>query len=232
MSKKQEKIIYLSYAYLQLYLILEKFLDEIIHRGDNTYYLKLPNGEKTDIARYKIEYEGNKEVYCFQYPIKLCGKSFKKEEYMHNETSPFLVTNYRMSAALIFAYGNNSSDVKKWPQIVYNRNQKAKVHAGGSVEGKLVDEDFDDIVDFMNYILNLNNISEYSPQKKTPTEECYDAEIVLLGYLKQAKLLKDGRIYQIEIPEKIRLKKGDMVIVTAEKKGGNIKRIIYKSKKD
>ncbi len=166
---------YIKYAYIELYLVLEKYLSEpyvfkhVSQKDTGMYYVMLPNGEQKKVANYEKETE---KSYKFHYQIVMDNKFFIQGEYERGEKSKYLDINFKMSAMLIFSFGNKSSNVKNWPQIVDNRNKKSVAHSGGGKNNPLKDEDITEIIEFMEYVLDHSNcVNSFTQPNETDVRD-------------------------------------------------------------
>ena len=137
---------YLSYAYLELFKIIEGFINQpdlFYEDSDNVY--TLVNDEKCLVA-YKIKegiYESNygysDKVSSYDIGI---NKIIKKNNFDTDLICQFV---------LFYAYGG--SQKQEWKSINWNRNNKA-VHQGKKAKGVITSEDILKILEFLMFITN------------------------------------------------------------------------------
>ena len=137
---------YLSYAYLELFKIIEGFFNQpdLFYEDSGNVYT-LVNDEKCLVA-YKIKegiYESNygysDKVYSYDIGI---NKIIKKNNFDTDLICQFV---------LFYAYGG--SQKQEWKSINWNRNNKA-VHQGKKAKGVIKSEDIFKILEFLMFITN------------------------------------------------------------------------------
>ena len=146
---------YFSYSYLQLFLVIEEYakLSSVFDIADNDVYLC--NKEK----RYRILKDkkqiGNGKMYSYD---SVLSYDSPKKHFVFNRDSydtRFIETNFRISALLIFKYNFNESSEKGWDIICENRNTKA----AHPKQEKITTEDIHQILDFMIFFFDENNVN-------------------------------------------------------------------------
>ena len=142
---------YYAYTYLQLFLVIEQYVNqdsvmEITEEG-----LNLLNGQD----RYRVlKNKKQIEKKNYEYDSKISFNShftFQEEKYYCR----FIETNYRVSALLIYKFGKNTSAVMNWTDIYKVRNDKA-AHPKKEVV-KIYE--IHQIIDFMLYFFDDKNFN-------------------------------------------------------------------------
>lgn len=144
---------YKNYAYLQLFLIIEKFI------SDDYIFHKNPAG-----SNYVIGKTG-KELLVFDYlrtenkdPVYKSAITFRNGNYKKEIDDNFkrrLDTNSIVSALLIFRYGLDTSGEKDWTKIYKIRNDKAAHPENGIINQK----ELTMLINFLKFIIDENNIN-------------------------------------------------------------------------
>ena len=139
---------YLTYAYLQLFLIIESYLelDYIFEYGDRCYInrniMVLEKGEDkmfNSIVKYNFPSQTSPSYFSYAENV------FKKGQ--------FIGTDIRMSCVLIFLFNQTDSNSWDWPLIRDTRNTKA-AHVN---EAEITPIDINTIMTFLERILNQSN---------------------------------------------------------------------------
>lgn len=151
-SNSSEK--YINYAYLQLFLIIEKFITEVsvfIKNTNGANYVIGLNGEEILVFNYlgEVNRQPNyKSAIVFEngkYGIKKDGKYNRR-----------LDTNAIVSALLIFRFGQENSSGLNWTQVYKIRNGKA----AHPEDGIVTTEELLKLINFIMFIVNEANISD------------------------------------------------------------------------
>lgn len=146
---------YFNYAYLQLFLCIEEFLNikSIFEFGDKCYVNQnIKVAEKIKVKEKQewesiinIKHNNNRPSYWF----------IEK-----NSDVTSISTDFKMSCVLIFFFNQENSNCHNWPNIRDVRNKKAG-HPGKYMVSK---EEIMEILKFQEYIFNKDNLKE--PEKK------------------------------------------------------------------
>jgi len=107
---------YVAYAYLQMFQILENYLDLLTEWDGDDYILYHDNLE----YRLLSKKTGSKECDCAMKNDGRGNFSFGKETYLHNRN--FIEANFKMSAYLIYVFGCNKIPAS-WMDIRSTRNK-------------------------------------------------------------------------------------------------------------
>lgn len=149
LAKSEEANEYKAYSFLQLFLVIEKYvgLESVFEKTDTSVYLY--NGSN----RYLIlkdgeQKENSKDTYyqsvvTFEPPYFI----FKRGSY----NARFIETFFKVSVLLIFKFGKSSSNELNWPILNKKRNDIA--HSGAEVK----DKDIECLLDFMFFIFDESN---------------------------------------------------------------------------
>lgn len=151
LNESYSKPSYLSYTYLQLFLILEEYTkqDSVIDETDSEVYIYNGN-QRYRILKDKQKGKGGK--YTYKSVMSFNGHySLKKGELTVNVRE----INFRMSSLLIFKFGCETSGQHDWTSIYNTRNEVAHQPKKGSVS----EEDLDSILDFLIFFFDENNVS-------------------------------------------------------------------------
>jgi len=167
---------YFNYSYLQLFQIVEDFvslqdiliedIDRYVCLNDKKICIEQCQNDKVLQAIKFIDSNGKYEIGNNVIPI--------------NKKSKFRVgrhdTNFKVSAVLIFRYGNSNSSVHKWTDIYTLRNTKA---AHYSKDNELNQENIFVILNFISYFINPANQNENNISKGL-VEKTFEESIALL----------------------------------------------------
>ena len=149
LAKSEEANEYKAYSFLQLFLVIEKYvgLESVFDKTDTSVYLY--NGSN----RYLIlkdgeQKENSKDTYyqsvvTFEPPYFI----FKRGSY----NARFIETFFKVSVLLIFKFGKSSSNELNWPILNKKRNDIA--HSGAEIK----DKDIECLLDFMFFIFDESN---------------------------------------------------------------------------
>lgn len=139
---------YFNYAYLQLFLIIERFVNEnkVFVEGNKSYVVR-QNGQNK-LVQEKLE-ENDVKNY-----IRYSKGIYEEGEEIKNEPQGRLGTYFKVSAVLIHKYGNDSSDVKDWPEVNKIRNVRA---AHYNKIRPLNQHDIFMILNFIKYFIDASN---------------------------------------------------------------------------
>jgi len=114
---------YFNYAYLQLFLIIEKFINrpEVFEKDDKGgNYVKVGDSEVL-VFEFKEKDKSNQSIY--KSAIKFNNGNYKVER--DENFARRLDTNAIVSSLLLFKYGCTTSGEKNWTKIYQVRNGKA-----------------------------------------------------------------------------------------------------------
>jgi CheY-like chemotaxis protein len=159
---------YYSYAYLQLFLCVEEFLEikVVFEKGDKCYVNKnIKVAEKINDKKYKSIIRFNETDKSNNTP------SFW--DYFENESekiNPYS-TDFKMSAVLIFLFGQENSNKLNWPEIRNVRNNKA----AHPVKGNITQSNINEVLKFLEFIFDKQNID--ISKKKGLSDEISDDDI-------------------------------------------------------
>lgn len=163
---------YFNYAYIQFFLIIELI-------GKSELFVKEESG-----GDYVTVMCGNEEVLIQQPNGKTLQRSLKfsgnnKYEFgnitIQKKENQRIDTNFRISALLIFRFGNVNSSVEKWPTIRDNRNSKAAHYDKNHSKNNINKNDIFDILSFINYLTNRQNIKNSNSEKGLKQKSFDDA---------------------------------------------------------
>ncbi|WP_462266479.1 response regulator [Mucilaginibacter sp.] len=137
---------YFNYAYLQLFQIIEDF----------TKQLKVFNEDDESLV-----YVDDKEVIVkrainsgAEFALNFQNGKYIIHNSKANKNPKWLDTNFKVSAILIFRYGNENSSVKSWTPIYNKRNNLAAHYNTGET---ITAKDIMDIMDFLIYFIDDSN---------------------------------------------------------------------------
>lgn len=142
-----DNVEYFAYAYLQLFIVIESYLnlDTVFKdtfdgfcllNGMDSY--KLLKDKKGSEYQSIITYDDRNKTYTLNQGV------FKRD---------FIDTNFRGSAILIFKFGEKTSNVYNWKDIIYVRNNKA----AHPQKAEVTLYDINKIIDFMLFFFDDNN---------------------------------------------------------------------------
>ncbi len=141
---------YVSYAYIQLFKILEKYIQDITG-WDGDYFVLVHSGKEYKLLKY-LSTLTNKKDHCESALTKgKGGLALGKGTY---DVGGFVETNYIMCAVLIFLYGRNHSP-SDWNAVRDVRNQKA-VHP--ERYGEVTKEEFMKLLIFLQFFFDPRNL--------------------------------------------------------------------------
>lgn len=157
---------YLSYAYLQTFLIAEEFvnldcifIDEsiITYKGCPTYKV-LNRTSKENIRDSAISFDSDNSMYIKAY-----------DQY----TNRNIDTMFKMSALLLFAFGHDNSKDHNWQYLNYLRNNVAhksnkKDKHGNSKDIRIDQKNYESLLDFMIYLFDEKNANPVDPSFALP----------------------------------------------------------------
>lgn len=161
LSKSDNKPEYKSYAYLQLFLVIEEYvkLPSVFSETGNDLYLY------NDTSRYHILKDKKVKGKSFTYNSVITMKSgtghFVLEKGIYE--SRFLETNFLVSSLLIFKFSENISSAYQWTKIYKVRN--AAAHPKDAI---ITEEDFHRILTFMLYFFDPNKVKWREPSQAFP----------------------------------------------------------------
>jgi CheY-like chemotaxis protein len=138
---------YYNYAYLQIFQIVEDYsnLDAIFSEGEDSYVV-------VEDRRVCVQKSLNRKV---EYPITLTSNGKyeirKSEVHLQGSDRPKrLDINFKVSAILIYRFGNPNSSVHKWTNLYTIRNSKA---AHFNKEDSITPEQICMLLDFIIYFV-------------------------------------------------------------------------------
>lgn len=143
----------LSFAYLQLFLVIELFANHLL-KNDNL----LGNDDDIIYVDDVCVRKDNEQSITFKH-----GKYVIKKQKL-NGNQKKNDTNFKVAALLIYRYGFENSSALKWTDIYTNRNQKVS-HYSNADEQKIGIKDVQQILDFLFYILNKDNLKDINKNK-------------------------------------------------------------------
>ncbi len=211
---------YLAYSYLQLYIILEKYL-----QVDSIFKIKNNEArvfEKFIVARWN-RMDNNSKKYIVDYAItsapnyKIGCNTDTREDWNK--------THFRMSSILLFGYGVKNVGNSDWRDINYVRNNKA----GHPEKGDISSNEYEQLLDFMIFIFDKRNIRYMSIDYSLPLIS--SATVTLSGRDCQAKINDNTANLPIQFYEKKpKLTIGDVITVEIITKNGKPVELHYVNK--
>ena len=138
---------YSSYAYLQLFLVIEKYVkqENVFEKTDCDLFLDADGGNRYWIL--KKNYATDKE---YNSTLKFSSGHYKLERTKYSRT---IDTNFLVSSLLIYKFGQETSGAMGWANIYKIRNGKA-AHPQDS---RVKEDELKSIIDFMLYFFNDEN---------------------------------------------------------------------------
>ena len=138
---------YSSYAYLQLFLVIEKYVkqENVFEKTDCDLFLDADGGNRYWIL--KKNYATDKE---YNSTLKFSSGHYKLERTKYSRT---IDTNFLVSSLLIYKFGQETSGAMGWTNIYKIRNGKA-AHPQDS---RVKEDELKSIIDFMLYCFNDEN---------------------------------------------------------------------------
>lgn len=149
---------YFSYAYLQLFQIIENFvsLETVFKEGDDSSVML--HGQEIYVQSSDEKYVKRPIKLTQQGKYEIAAYSFE----MREARIPRLDINFKVASVLIFKYGNNNSSVLKWTDIYTLRNkQVAHYNSTGTIDNK----DIFKLIDFIEYFINSQNENRNNAEK-------------------------------------------------------------------
>lgn len=217
---------YFAYSYLQLYIILERFLQE-----SEVYKIDFSKNEATVFGRYVVArwHKINRQLKICDYAIKSDGKSFciGIDDGRSDTKQWWLDTEFKMSAVLIMGYGIKDLKNHVWVDVRDVRNKKA----GHPEQGYVTEEDYLRLLDFMIFIFDGKNRKYASLDCSLPKIET--AIVSANTSIFQAKLKdsEDSNNYPLVFSgNKVKLKLNDEIIVKVLLKKEKINELIFVEK--
>jgi len=139
---------YLTYAYLQLYVIIESFLnlEYIFKYGAKSYV------NRTILVHEKLDDNHNNSVLKFNHRSQK-NLSYFSYEINESKSKISIGVDFKMSCVLIFLFDKEDSNSWEWSLIRDTRNTKA-AHSNNKEINR---EDIYTIVTFLSKILNRSN---------------------------------------------------------------------------
>ncbi len=141
---------YVSYAYIQLFKILEKYVQDI-SGWDGDYFVLVHSGKEYKLLKY-LSTLPNKKDHCESALTK--GKGGLALGKGTLDVGGFVETNFIMCAVLIFLYGRTHTP-GDWIAVRDVRNQKA-VHP--ERYGDVTKEEFMKLLIFLQFFFNPHNL--------------------------------------------------------------------------
>lgn len=216
---------YYAFSYLQLYIVIEKFLQEKKIYFRDEAEKKATVFEKFIVARWE---QLDRNLILTDYAIKRVGKRYTlgidksntdKKDYTKE-------TNFIMSSLLLMGYGFKDLRNSTWPKINYIRNTKA----GHPENGDLEEMEYMQLVDFLTFIFDKNNLKLVSLDNSLPDNKEIHAIITVVKGPIQARIDEDNdkKSYPLSFKkEKPHLKLGDEIVVELIKKNNQIIGLYY-----
>lgn len=136
----------LSFAYLQLFLVIELFANHLLGNDNDIIYVDDVCVRKDN--EQSIAFKNGKYVIEKQ---KLNGNQKKVD------------TNFKVASLLIYRYGFENSSALEWTKIYTSRNTKVSHYTENG--NKIEVEDIYQILDFMLYIFKEDNVKETNKNK-------------------------------------------------------------------
>lgn len=133
-----------NYAYLQLFLIIEEYLnlESVFITGDESYV-------KTTTNKYLVLRRSNNAQTVYDSAIEFAGGHYKIHSGKYSNR--YIDVNFKMSSLLLFVYGLNTSGEKEWTKVYGLRNDIS--HRGTFA----TNDDVFMIIDFILFIMNYEN---------------------------------------------------------------------------
>ncbi|AHF13988.1 hypothetical protein BARVI_12125 [Barnesiella viscericola DSM 18177] len=162
LSKSNNNSEYRSYAYLQLFLVIEEYvkLSSVFCEMYDSLYLCRDNNAQYCILKDK-EVKGKSFSYNSVITMKSGTGHFVLEKGIYE--SRFLETNFLVSSLLIFKFSEENSSVYQWTKIYKVRN-----YAAHPKDAIITEEDFHRILTFMLYFFDPQNVKWRDPLQAFP----------------------------------------------------------------
>lgn len=211
---------YYAFSYLQLYIVIEKFLQEKKIYFRNEPEKKAIVLDKFIVARWE---QLDKNLTITDYAIKRVGNRYTLGiDKSNTDKKDFTKeTNFIMSSLLLMGYGFKDLKNSPWPEINNIRNTKA----GHPEKGELQEFEYMQLVDFLTFIFDKNNLNLASLDNSLPdNKEIYAIITVAKGPI-QARIDEDNdkKSYPLSFKkEKPHLRLGDKIVVELIRKNNQI----------
>jgi hypothetical protein len=156
----QGKQKYFAYSYLQFFICIEEFLGikKLFEFGDMCYVnnniLIAKKDPSTALWTSSIKFIQEKPNY---YIMKVDS---------NNPKSNPSQTDFKMSSVLIYLFNQDNSKSENWPKIRDIRNQKA----AHPEKGNVTSEDITQLLCFLEFIFNKDNLNFETIKKGLPNE--------------------------------------------------------------
>lgn len=193
---------YLAYSYLQLYIVVEKFLQE-----DSIYHEI--GREAVAFGRYIVaRWASIDKLTICDYAINN-GPKYRLGLNLHESRKNWWKdTHFKMSSVLLFGYGVRNTGNHPWYNIKDVRNNKA----GHPETGDVTQRELETLLDFMIFIFDENN-RQYVPMDYS-LPRISSAIVTLVGKECQAKLNDTDANLPLQFDnKKPKLKIGDNIEV-------------------
>lgn len=144
-TSSKDYIKYFNYAYLQLFLCVEEFLNikAVFNYGYNNCYVN----QNIKVAERKEEKKWQ-SIICYK------DDNPSYWSYQENSDVSIIGADFKMSACLIFIFDKDDSRVLNWPNIRSIRNSKA----AHPQKGKIEKSDIEQLLDFILFVFDQKKI--------------------------------------------------------------------------
>lgn len=149
---------YFNYAYIQAFHLIELFVSQesIFKDGDSAYVIVnnreiLVQDFTSNVLTQAIKFTTNNKYELQHKTFRVDSSRIKR-----------LDTNFKISSILIFRLGCPNSSAKKWTNIYTIRNTKA---AHYNKENRITKDDIFDLLKFIHFISDINNVNEKNLNK-------------------------------------------------------------------
>lgn len=148
---------YLNYAYIQLFLIIELYVSQeyIFFCDENEAYVVLNSSQV-----FVQQKNGDECIRAINFTKN--GKYEIQKNSFKIVSKVRLDTNFKVSAILIFRFGNENSSVLNWTNIYKVRNNKA---AHYDKDNTILTNELFDLLKFIEYLSNQTNINNANAEK-------------------------------------------------------------------
>ncbi|WP_374443463.1 hypothetical protein [Epilithonimonas sp.] len=147
---------YLNYAYIQIFLVIELFISQKDIFEDDETASVVVDGE-----RIIVEQKTGDDYFR---SIKFTSGKYKIEQVKIGNKSR-LDTNFKVSALLIYRFGNQNSSVMKWTSLYMARNTRAAHYNTENKELNITMQEVFDLLNFIEYLSKKNNINKANIEK-------------------------------------------------------------------
>ncbi len=147
LAKSDVDRVYVAYAYLQLFQSIEKYVTNpsLIDDVDSNLFLYGSNNQ-----RYRIAEKRNKDEWKSCISMRNGHYVLQEGNYINRRFD----TNFRVSAFLIYKFGNVNSSVCNWTDVYRNRNDIAH-----SNNYDILTDDIHMIIDFMRFFFSEEEVN-------------------------------------------------------------------------